>query len=557
MNAKTKKIIIIAAAVLLVAALVTVILVCSNRGTGDKELDAAIKSGKLILNVATYDGGIGTDWIKASKAEFEAMYADRQFGGKKGVYINLIGNKQLGGDTIENDSLKYDVYFTEMVNYYSFVNKGKFADISDIVKGSYPAEFGASAEEGSIESKLQDSWKEYLTSKDGKYYALPFYDGLYGIFYDVDLFEENNWYFNRAGVFRGMGEKSLGLDGIEGTDDDGLPTTYEQFAEMLYGIVSAGYTPFSYAGGVEYVQRMLANLWSNYEGLEQMQLNNTFDGMADHIVTSFDADGNPIIGTAEINAGNGYLLQKQAGKYYALDFLKNVVLGSTGNYSGPAVNGYGFRQAQTNFVTGRYKNKAEKFAMLIDGAWWEHEATTDFDLVAQRNPGQTKATRKFGFMPVPKVNDSQTYEKQTLVSQNNSYCFVNANSANMEAAKLFLQFVHTDRQLAQFTVGTSVTRSLNYEMSDEQLAACSYYGRNIYRTKKSADIYYPVSSVDYVVNNIGYYDFETSWCWLSKNGTVQSTEVLSRIAGGETPRKYFEGLSEYFNAGSWKGKKEE
>lgn len=135
------------------------------------------------------------------------MYANTKFGDKTGVYVNTVGNKQMGGNTIENDSLKYDVYFTEMVNYYSFVNKGKLADISDIVKGAYPTEFGAGADEGTIESKLQPSWQQYLTAKDGKYYGIPFYDGIYGIFYDVDLFEENNWYFNKTGVFGGAGEK--------------------------------------------------------------------------------------------------------------------------------------------------------------------------------------------------------------------------------------------------------------------------------------------------------------------------------------------------------------
>lgn len=550
---KTKRIALVLLTVLLFATLTTVFVACDG-GSGNKELDDAIKSGKLILNVATYDGGIGTDWIKQSKTEFEALYANTKFGDKTGVYVNTVGNKQMGGNTIENDSLKYDVYFTEMVNYYSFVNKGKLADISDIVKGAYPTEFGAGADEGTIESKLQPSWQQYLTAKDGKYYGIPFYDGIYGIFYDVDLFEENNWYFNKTGAFGGAGEKSVGLDGIPNTDDDGLPTTYAQFNEMLYGIASTGTVPFSYAGGVEYVQRMLANLWSNYEGLDQMLLNNTFSGTANSIVKSFDGEGKPVVEATAINGTNGYLLQKQAGKYYALDFLQNVMLGSTDNYSGSIVNGNGFRQAQTNFVTGKYKNGSTVYAMLVDGVWWENEATTDFDLVAKRNPDQTKATRKFGFMPVPKATDNQTYTKQTLVSQNNSYCFVNANSEHLDVAKLFLQFVHTDKQLANFTTGTSVTRSLNYTMDETQLAKCSYYGQSIYRMKKNTDIYYPVSSVEFVINNIGYFDFETSWCWMSKNGTTQSTEVLSRFANGETAQQYFNGLSTYFSANGWKGK---
>ncbi len=532
-------------ALVLITVFVTSFAACGgNRSSND-----ANKSGKLILNVATYDGGIGTDWIKQSKAEFEALYANTKFGDKTGVYINPVGNKQMGGDTIENDSLKYDVYFTEMVNYYSFVNKKKFADISDIVTGAYPAKFGTDASEDTIEGKLQQSWKDYLTSKDGKYYALPFYDGIYGIFYDVDLFDEYNWYFNENGVFQGSGEKSVGLDGIPGTYDDGLPETYAQFNMMLEGIASATVVPFSY-GDAKYVGRMLANLWSNYEGLDQMLLNNTFSGTANNVVTSFK-QGAPVVESEKIDSKNGYLLQKQAGKYYALNFLQNVMFGKAENYSGNIVNGLSYRTAQTNFVTNKYKNNATVYAMLVDGAWWEHEASTDFNLVAKRNPDQTKATRKFGFMPVPKATAEQGYSKQTLISQNNSYCFVNANSENLEVAKLFLQFVHTTKQLANFTIGTSVTRSLNYTIDDAQLDECSYYGRRIYELKKSSDVYYPVSSLDFVINNIGYFDFEQSWCWMSKNGTKQSTEVLSRFASGESAQTYFNGLSNYFNKDSW------
>ena len=69
---KRKRVAFVMLAVLLVSAMTTVFGACGG-GSGDKELDNAIKSGKLILNIATYDGGIGTDWIKQSKAEFEAL----------------------------------------------------------------------------------------------------------------------------------------------------------------------------------------------------------------------------------------------------------------------------------------------------------------------------------------------------------------------------------------------------------------------------------------------------------------------------------------------------
>ncbi len=53
---KINKIAFILLTVLLFATLTTVFVACDG-SSGDKDLEDAIKSGKLILNVATYDGG--------------------------------------------------------------------------------------------------------------------------------------------------------------------------------------------------------------------------------------------------------------------------------------------------------------------------------------------------------------------------------------------------------------------------------------------------------------------------------------------------------------------
>ncbi len=524
--------------------------------SGDSELEQMKKQGKTILNVATYDGGVGQDWIYKIKEEFEELYKDRSFNGGKGngVYVNITGNKQLGGNTIENDSLKFDVYFTEMVDYYSFVNKDRLADISDIVTGEFPTEFN---ENGTIESKLDPTWKDFLTSVQGnKYYALPFYDGFYGIIYDVDLFDANGWYFDDEGDFvgkTGLANKSNGLDGVKGTQDDGLPKTYDEYSKLLAKIRSGGYTPFAYAGTITYVQRAMIGFWADYEGKEQMELNNTFNGTA-NLVSSIDGRSITTSQTT-IDENNGYLLQKQAGKFYALDFLKNVFLGDTGNYYGDVINGVGYRDVQTNFVLGKYRsNEPTIYAMLVDGAWWEHEATSDFNLAKKLSETGAKENRRFAFMPIPKVREERISEagtKQTLISQNNSYCFINKNATNMELAKLFLQFAHTDRQMANFTINTSVTRALNYEMDKSELDKTTYYGQSVYQMKKSSDVFYPVSSLPLVVNNAGYFNWDGSWAWMSNGKTQSANGVLSRIGNGESVESYFNGLSKYFTKNSW------
>ena len=94
---------------------------------------------------------------------------------------------------------------------------------------------------------------EYKTD-DGKYYELPFYEAYPTIAYDIELFETRNYYFAKGGApsefceftqsnntdkatgeFSGykyvgaIGARSAGPDGKYGTNDDGLPATYDKF----------------------------------------------------------------------------------------------------------------------------------------------------------------------------------------------------------------------------------------------------------------------------------------------------------------------------------------
>ena len=140
------------------------------------------------LSVATFDGGVGKAWLEDAIKRFEAKYANATHfeEGKTGVKISLYGDKnKYSGDKLAESVMDKDVYFTEAVNYYTFVNNGKVADITDVVTGS----MNAYGESGTIEDKIDPTTKEFMTAKDGKYYMIPFYDGYYGLIYDVELFE--------------------------------------------------------------------------------------------------------------------------------------------------------------------------------------------------------------------------------------------------------------------------------------------------------------------------------------------------------------------------------
>ena len=97
---------------------------------------------KANLSVATYDGGVGDEWLQAAARRFEELYKDATHfqEGRTGVKISVLPDKvKYAGSNLAGKSLAEDVYFTESVEYYTFVNDGKIADMTDVITGSLSA----------------------------------------------------------------------------------------------------------------------------------------------------------------------------------------------------------------------------------------------------------------------------------------------------------------------------------------------------------------------------------------------------------------------------------
>ncbi len=503
-------------------------------------------SGKSVLVVGTYDGGLGTNWLQSLANRFQEEYKDTSFEeGKKGVSVRVLASRSYNGTTLLSGALEQDLYFTEDVSYFDHVNKGNFLDISSIVTEKL-ADFG---ETKSIEDKLSNEMKDYLKAKDGKYYAIPFYDGLYGLTYDYDLFEDKNLFFDESGNFvtSKTTKKSSGPNGKEGDYDDGLPATYEQFYSLVSRIETLGMNPFAFSGsagsGLPYVYRVLTSFWSDHEGLNNIKVNYTLDGTVP-LVTSIN-DGVVTTEDTEIDESNGYLLQKQEGKLRALQFMKNIVphMGRNGDTQSTA---------QTNFIKN-YNTGSNEYAMLFDGSWWENESTNIFKN-CETAYGKGKADRRYGFMPIPKASKDKIGQKQTLFNQNQSYCFVSAKTKLPDLAKLFMQYAHTDKNLSAFTAELSLTRSVSYDLTAEDQEKSTFYGRNLIALKNDSNIFNPVSSNEKVIRNASSFNLE-SYAWTSTiNGKTYSnpyTVFSDSSTSGTTAEQYFEGLSTYNGVDRW------
>ena len=143
--------------------LMSVIAIGSFSSCGKKiKKDDGYDPTKANISVATYNGGVGYQWLEEAARRFEKKYENATHfeEGRKGVKISVDKDKHIyTGQNLSTSALTKDIYFTEGVDYYEFVNANKVADISDVITGSL-SEYG---ETGTIEDKLDTSFKSFLT----------------------------------------------------------------------------------------------------------------------------------------------------------------------------------------------------------------------------------------------------------------------------------------------------------------------------------------------------------------------------------------------------------
>ncbi|MFA7561424.1 MAG: hypothetical protein WCY80_04920, partial [Candidatus Izemoplasmatales bacterium] len=169
---------------------------------------------KTQLYIGNYDGGLGHAWLETVIDAFEIEYPEVQviINNEKDLYsdANLLTNMK---------NYNNDIYFLNGITYSNFVAQDLLADITDVVTGTI------TNEDESILDKMNPNLAEYYETEDNKFFAVPFFDSIFGLVYDVDLFEEEGFYFNTDGNMIAFDEGnttlSSGPNGIEGDYDDG------------------------------------------------------------------------------------------------------------------------------------------------------------------------------------------------------------------------------------------------------------------------------------------------------------------------------------------------
>ena len=491
-----------------------------------------VDNTKTQLYVYNFDGGFGSKWLNEVKARFEQTYADYEGkDGRVGVQIIVENSKNDGNKLIDDiNNNRNEIIFTENVFYYQYLAKGGMYDITDIVTSPL-TDYN---ENVSIFDKITKEQQDFLKTSNGKIYAVPYRSNYEGIIYDIDLFNDNALYYAKGGcpsefsqftqannankavgsfqayLYTSLdGERSAGPDGLYGTNDDGLPATYEEFYNLCYYMKNIyGITPFIWHGKAEsrpdYLYKFMEQLIADYEGYEGYTTYLTYDGMANNLVESIDANGNVTKKSpTKITADNGYLVSHSAGRYYATSFIETII--KKGYYSSKSFNGtYTHILAQEDYLRSKYEGNGAAF--LVDGIWWENEADATGIYKDMANiEGAGRNERNFGILSLPKPTENEIGQVATYSDNLYSLAFINGNikEEKLELAKAFFRLCFTEEENIAFNINTGCPRPMTYTMSANDMAKLSPFSKEIYRIVQENPIVYAYANNDTFKTYIG------------------------------------------------------
>ena len=555
-----KKILSMALAVLMTMGTAGALTACGGNGGGGS---GGSDLPKTQLYVRNYQGGFGNKWLYNGKDKLEAKYKDVELEpNKKGVEVKITDIKETPqAENIKNDD--YEVYFVEKVQYLYLEKQGVLEDLTDIVTSV------SSYDGKKIEEKLTKEQRDfYGIDKNGtkRYYALPHYFAPLGIVYDIDLFEDRGYYFAKGYenektledkfVADKDSPRSAGPDGIPSNDDDGLPATYEDFWNLCEYIVKDGYTPLNW-GGVEaskyYVTALMFQLAANYQGAEEFMRNFTMDGELSEVV-KLDGNGNVVMGangvpetekvTLDPSQNNGYETFRTLAIYYGLDFVKTLMNKSAvyaieNNVKSQSYDAF---QAQKDYVASRFSKNIKRQAMLIEGSWWDSEASSYFE---KNEPlGGGKKDCRYGWLPLPNATKEQVGKnKKTLVNNINSLCFVKKGLSDVkkQLALDFVQLMNSDESLVDFTVQTNAFKDLTYDLSSAQVSGLSPFGQNMYKDWKNFDKINPNNSNEQFYNTVYNVD-------ITRRFAISTMDIFPAVkfaSSNMTTKEYFAKVYDY------------
>lgn len=533
---------------------------------GGGATEKVIDPTKTQLLVQNYTAGFGDQWLYDLETRFEEAYAGVSYeDGKMGVQVwhNGAMKDYTAQDVMEGSA---DIYFMEGASYYALTKTaGALEDLTDIVVNPNKDDNNTT-----ILSKLTQQQKDFYgktdTDGDAKYYAIPHYEGGWGLIYNKELFDTKGYYLSNPDsegncqLVGKDGAKGVGPDGVAGTTDDGLPRTYDEFFFLCDEIAVDGPTPICWSGQYRehYLTALLNTLVAEYCGIEQMELNLTFEGEAEDLIV-LDENGKIVYENGQIKMekkditpANGYDLSRQAGKYYALQFLEKMMTTDGYCVKTNAFNStHSHTAAQENFLKHgtKFSSGTKSYAMLVDGPWWEAEATAVYDLLGMQDSNFTKQNRDFAWMPLPKATEEKVGSKNVYIDTLNALTCVKAGLGPRKQAALdFVRFSATNESLVKFTQITGALKSYKYTLTEGEKSGLSSFAKSVIDYKNNSDLFVMNSGNDFYVTNASAFKLTNYY----PGTTTFKNPVAAFNEKSMSAEAYFEAMAKYWsNTNIW------
>ena len=536
------------------------------------------------ISIYSFNGGVGNVWLDNAIAEFTALKEGHSYEeGKSGVKITWWGDTHAAGAINRMGSSGDALLFTEKGDTpYSLPNRGLSYDITEIDKSK-----ADESEAYTIEEKLDSSYLGLLTGQDGKYYALPHYEWYPGLTYDVTAFDNggvNPFYFaapeetevnEYTAITEGYnfgtanfiatleGKKSCGNDGVYGTDDDGLPSSVQEFLILCSYLKSQGITPLAFPGNHrDYTAYLLQGFLTALVGKEGIHDFYDFEGT----LNALDVDANgkiqfkageelfcegsgipaPKVVTKTVTEKTGYLTRETYERYYLAGLMKMLV--NCGFFTDKAMNTSANNlQTQKGFI-----NSVKQYAcaMLIEGSYWFNESINEgyFEKYYKEN----REERHVAWMSLPStftgsvspVNEGEEAHKTPLLDTGYSYCFVNKNAmvkgseGYREAVADFVKFLYTDYSLKEFTKASGACKAgFEYDYtSEEVLNELKPFQQTLMNLKKSNGVVYAkASNTTFKSNQLEFQFGIEAPIWQATIGSTTYKDYISVFYNPDNP----------------------
>ena len=448
---------------------------CGGKSIGGNGVE--LDPNKETINVSVYTAGYGGDWLLEYIKDYNSRHTDSKF------QFNRIADNTDAVSTITDQInaglARADIFFNDTPNFQQLMRTGALLDLSSVWAAA-PVVDGAVGD--TIEDNIIDAdlYKNMFTYNDA-IYGLPFTQGVGGIVYDHDFVSNDDYdlLFKDPSTASGL---TKGRDGIEGTYDDGLPVTVEEFKIFCDKIADLQYLPFGYSDTLNMEMSTMDAMHYLDDGEANFMVTGTYSG------TYTKHDGTQI----QITPQTGYLAWTEAAesKARAIDFAANFLRKS--NYFDSTQ--HGDHIAAEQYFLYSHNAGQTRIAMHINGFWWEYEARTFFATDAKRNPGGKwgYGERDMRIMPAPipdmtRAEAVGTADKAVFAAQNDGSVFA-VKSKDEEKNKAILEFL-TDYAGGYgsefFAKYVNHVLSYRYEISEETYKGMTPFGKNLYEVVRA------------------------------------------------------------------------